>query len=165
MDLKLRAFRISDKEALAGLCNNKKVWDNLRDYIPHPYTSHDAENFIASCQEEDPQLTFAIEYKECFAGCIGLVPQKDVYRFSAEVGFWLGEPFWGQGLATLAARQMVDYGFRQLGMVRIYAGVFDSNKASQRTLEKAGFKFEGVNEKAVFKNGQWKDEYRYGILK
>ena len=160
-ELKLREFRKTDKDRLVELCNNKKIWDNLRDYIPHPYSAKDAEDFISNCQKEDPVLTFAIEFRGSFTGCIGLVPQKDIYRFSAEIGYWVGEPFWGKGLATRAIQLIVDYGFQQLGMMRIYAGVFDSNKASQKVLEKAGFTFEGISEKAVFKNREFRNEYRY----
>ena len=163
--LKLRDYRNSDSEQIAKLCNNKKIWDNLRDFIPYPYTGKDAAEFIVFCQKENPQTTFAIEFKGEFVGSIGLVRQTDIYSLTAEVGYWIGEPFWGQGIATKAVNLIADYGFNCLKLERIYAGIFDFNKASQRVLEKAGFKLDGVFENAVFKNGKICDEFRYSKIK
>ena len=83
--IKIRHLRPSDKTELAKLANNKKVWDNLRDYIPHPYKESDAEFFINLTKEEDPKQTFGIEYKGELSGIIGLVLQKDVNQKSAEI--------------------------------------------------------------------------------
>jgi RimJ/RimL family protein N-acetyltransferase len=110
---------------------------------------------------ENPPCTFAIEYMGELAGCIGLVKQTDVYKLSAEIGYWIGEPYWGLGIATTAVELLTEYGFHQLGLVRIYSGVFDFNKASQRVLEKAGYQLEGIFEKSVIKNGKICNEYRY----
>jgi ribosomal-protein-alanine N-acetyltransferase len=161
-DIQLRPFDDKDIEPLAALCDNKKIWDNLRDFVPHPYAEKHAQEFIGKCRGEDPQVTFAIEYKGDFAGCIGLVKQTDIYKLTAEVGYWIGEPYWGLGIATKSVNLIVDYGFNQLGLVRIFTGVFDINIASQRVLEKAGFKLEGIFEKSVLKNGKIISEYRYG---
>jgi ribosomal-protein-alanine N-acetyltransferase len=163
-NIKLRQFEEKDAQSVAFLCNNKKIWDNVRDYFPHPYTEKNAEEFIRACRDEDPQVTFAIQYKGDLAGCIGLVKQTDVYKLSAEVGYWIGEPFWGRGIATRAVMLIADYGFHTLGLIRIHTGVFDFNKASQRVLEKAGFKLEGIFEKSVVKNGKILNEYRYGKI-
>lgn len=163
-ELKIRPFKDSDSKTLANLCNNKKIWDNLRDYIPFPYTENDSIEFIKYCQGENPQLTFAIEYKGEFVGSIGLVRQKDVYKLTAEIGYWIGEPYWGLGITTNAVRLITEYGFNNLGLVRIFTGVFDFNKGSQKVLEKAGFKLECIFEKSVFKNNKICNEYRYGLL-
>lgn len=163
--LTIRPFYVYDAKSLAKLCNNKKIWDNLRDYIPFPYSEKNAIEFIKSCQTESPQQTFAIEFKGEFAGSIGLVKQTDVYRLSAEIGYWLGEPFWGKGIATEAVKLITEYGFSHLGLIRIYSGVFDFNKASQRVLEKAGFTLECIVQKAVIKNENVCDEYRYVLVK
>jgi RimJ/RimL family protein N-acetyltransferase len=160
----LRALSTLDQSRLAALCNNKKIWDNVRDLLPYPYSKQDAIEFIARCQKENPPSTFAIEYKGELAGCVGLVLQTDVYKLTAEIGYWIGEPYWGLGIATKAVGLMTDYGFNQLGLVRIYSGVFDFNKASQRVLEKSGFKLEGIFEKSFIKNGKVGDEYRYAKL-
>ena len=94
-----------------------------------------------------------------------MVLQTDVYRLSAEIGYWIGEPYWGLGIATRAVELLTQYGFNQLGLVRIYSGVFDFNVPSRKVLEKAGFKLEGIFEKSIIKNGEIRDEYRYAKLK
>ncbi len=164
-NIALREFRDSDSFKLATLCNNNKIHDNLRDLIPFPYLEQDAKYFINLCRNENPKTNLAIEFNGEFAGVIGLGLQTDVYKLSAEIGYWLGEPFWGKGIATRAVRLMLDYGFSTLGVVRIYSSVFDYNKPSQRVLEKAGFELEGIFRKAVFKNAKIYDEYRYAKLK
>jgi len=162
--LVLRELRDSDKIRLAELCNNRKVWDNLRDTIPFPYTENDAEFFINLCKNQSPAINFAIEYQSELVGVIGLVVQTDVYKLSAEAGYWIGEPYWGKGIATSALKLIVGYAFNELQLVRVYSGVFDYNKASQRVLEKAGFQLEGILRSSVFKNQRLIDEYRYAII-
>lgn len=159
--LKLRPFQIDDKEDLARLADNKHVWDNLRDVLPHPYQVSDAEHFILSIAHDDPQLVFAIKYQSELCGVIGLVKQTDVYRLSAEIGYWLGEPYWGIGIATRAVRLVTDYAFKTLGFHRVYAGIFEYNKASMRVLEKNGFGMEGIFKQSIIKNGKIWDEHRY----
>ncbi|RCW36633.1 GNAT family N-acetyltransferase [Marinilabilia salmonicolor] len=163
-NIRLRPFREEDAPVLARLLNNKKIWNNIRDFVPHPYSEQDARDFIAICRKEDPLYTFVVEYEEQLAGVVGVVPQKDVYRISAEIGYWLGEPFWGKGIMTEAVKRMVDYGFNDLNLIRIFTGVFDFNKGSHRVLEKAGFKLECIFRKALIKNGVVCDEYRYAII-
>ena len=159
--IKLRTLCPEDKKVLAQLANNKKIFDNVRDFFPFPYTEKNAIEFIEMCSKEDPAYTFAIEYQKELAGVIGLVPQSDVYRKSAEIGYWLGEPFWNKGIATEAVKLMTDYAFNTLKMVRVYTGVYDFNKASQRVLEKCGYKLECIFEKSIIKNNRICNEYRY----
>lgn len=161
----LRAFRDEDRDRLSQLINNKKIWDNLRDVLPYPYTREDATEYINSCKEDNPQRNFAIDFNGELAGGIGLVPQKDIYRLSAEIGYWIGEPYWGMGIATKAVGMITEYGFNELGLIRIYTGVFDFNKASQCVLEKSGYSIEGIFENSVIKNGKIVDEYRYARKK
>ncbi len=161
--LVLRPLQPGDIPALASLANNKKIWDRVRDYFPYPYSETDARNFIASSRESEPPLNLAIESHGQFCGVIGLMPQTDVNRKTAEIGYWLGEPFWGQGLATEAVRQMCHYGF-SLGFARLHAAVFEFNKPSMRVLEKNGYVKEGIFRKSVFKNGQFFDEHWYAKL-
>ena len=160
----LRGFNETDSDQLAKLCNNRNIWDNLRDFIPSPYSEQNAIDFIKICQLENPQVTFAIDYNNELAGCIGLVPQSDIYRLSAEIGYWIGEPYWGLGIATKAVQLLTEYAFKQLKLTRIYTGVFDYNLSSQRVLEKAGFKKEGIFEKSIIKNGVICDEHRYAKI-
>ena len=164
-DILLRSLSGSDKYELARLANNKKIWDNVRDYFPFPYTESHAENFIMSVKSENPQVTFAIDYQRKLAGVIGLVPQNDVYKKTAEIGYWIGEEFWGKGIATTATKLITQYGLCQLDFARLHTGVFDYNIASMKVLKKCGYKKDGIFEKAVFKNGKLWDEHRYSKIK
>ena len=159
--IEIRPLKLSDKSQLAKLANNKKIWDNLRDYIPFPYEETDAEFFINLTKEEEPKQTFGIEYKGEISGVIGLVIQKDVYKKSAEIGYWIGEPFWGNGIATKAVELITEYGFDNLGLNRIYSGVFEYNVASMKVLEKNGYEKEGIFKNAILKNDEICDEHRF----
>jgi RimJ/RimL family protein N-acetyltransferase len=163
--VRLRSLRYADRERLTELANNKKIWNNLRDMFPYPYLLEDAEKFLDMVKRQEPQVTFAIEYQFQFVGVIGLVLQPDIYKKGAEIGYWLGEPFWGKGIATKAAILATNYAFESLGFERLFAGVFEGNEASKKVLEKCGFKLEGVSRKAVFKNNKLIDEYRYARVK
>ena len=157
----LRELHLSDISQLAKLANNKNIWDNLRNVFPYPYSEGDAESFINRVTEEKPRQNFGIEYNGILCGVIGLAIQKDIYRKSAEIGYWIGEPFWGKGIASKAIELMTIYGFSDLQLNRIFAGVFESNKASMKALEYNGYKKEAVFKKAVFKNDNVVDEHRY----
>ncbi|MGD2033878.1 MAG: GNAT family protein [Bacteroidales bacterium] len=163
--IRLRELLPEDKPVLAHLANDEKIRDNVRDSFPFPYTEKDAENFIGLCKKEDPKTTFAIDCQNELSGVIGLVPLQDIYRKSAEIGYWIGEPYRNKGIATVAVRQIVNYGFGELQLIRIFTGVFEHNKASQRVLEKCGFTLEAISKNAIFKNNRIMDEYRYVILK
>lgn len=160
----LRKIRVEDGERLVALANNPKVANNLRDDFPHPYTLEDAEQFITNAQAANPTLRFCIEKNGVYVGNIGIHPQQDVYQKNAEIGYFIGEPYWGQGIASQAVKMIVEYGFRQLDFHRIFAGVFSYNMASAKVLEKAGFSFEGASVEAVYKNGELYDELRYAII-
>ncbi len=163
-ELTLRKFKETDCTRLAELCNNKRVWDNLRDYIPHPYTIDDARSYILSCQQEETQTIFAVEYNGELVGSIGLILESDVYRISAEIGYWIGEPYWGLEIATKAVCLVTEYGFNHLGLKRIFSKVFGFNKASQRVLEKAGYSKDAILKKAAIKNNTIIDIHLYSIL-
>jgi len=164
--IRLRRLNKNDSIQISNLANNKKVWDNLRDYIPHPYQEKDAIFFIGLTEKENPQLTFGIvTEKDDLCGVIGLVLQKDVYRLTAEIGYWLGEKYWGKGIATKAIELITNYGFEQLKLERIYTGVFDFNIASMKVLEKNGYKKEGIFRNSIVKNDIVCDEHRYAKLK
>ena len=164
-DITLRSLNDSDASSLAKLANNKKVWDNLRDVMPHPYSIDNAIFFINLTKQEYPQMTFAIEYAGQLCGVIGLVAQTDVYKKTAEIGYWISEPFWNKGIATKAVDLITRYAFEQLQLVRIHTGVFEYNTASMKVLEKCGYKKDGVFEKAIFKNDKIWEEHRYSKLK
>lgn len=161
----LRKLDPSDNTTLAILANNKRVWDNLTDLMPLPYSVDDANSFINMAMGSESNHIFAIEYDSALCGIIGLNRQSDVFRLSAELGYWIGEPYWNKGIVSIAVRLTVLYGFECLGLERIYACVYDYNKASQRVLEKSGFLFEGRSRKAVIKNGIIFDDFRYSIIR
>lgn len=164
-EIRLRSLITEDAESIASLLNNKKIWDNLRDYIPFPYYKKDAEAFIVSTLSQSPASTFAITFQDNLCGIIGLVIQKDVHRLSAELGYWIGESYWGKGIATKAVNLITQYGFDELELQRIFAGAFEHNKASQRVLEKCGYNFEGIAKNSIIKNDIIMNEHIYAIVK
>jgi len=165
MSITLKRLETTDRKVLAQLANNKKIWDQVRDLLPHPYKLKDADFFIELTQKEDPEQTFGILKNGELCGVVGLVMQNDVYRKTAEIGYWIGEEFWGQGIATKAVALITDYGFQELDLIRLYAGIFDYNKASMQVLEKNGFVMEGISRNAIIKNNRVCDEHRYAKLK
>jgi RimJ/RimL family protein N-acetyltransferase len=150
---------------MVQFANNPRIAENLRDGFPHPYTREDGLQFINRFMNDDPVRIFAIEYDHQPCGSIGILPQEDIHRRSAEVGYWLAEPFWGRGIATEAVRQIIEYGFRTWDINRIFACPYSTNSASQRVLEKAGMKYEARLIKAIWKNGKFLDELIYSILR
>lgn len=165
MHILLRPLRPDDAEVMAKLANNKNVWDNLRDKMPHPYSIEDADFFIGMTQKEARQVTFGIEVGGEFCGVIGLIPNTDVYRHSVELGYWLGEPYWGRGIATEAVDIITRYAFKSLGLMRVEAGAYEYKIGSMRVLEKCGYTQEGIARKSVIKNGQFYDTHKYAKLK
>jgi [ribosomal protein S5]-alanine N-acetyltransferase len=155
----LRSWQLGDEESLAENANNPKITANVRDSFPHPYTIEDAKFWINLAHQQEGN--FAIIVNEKAVGGIGILLKEDIYRKNAEIGYWLGEPYWGQGIITEAIKKMVDFTFANYDIHRIYAGVFEYNLASMRVLEKAGFQFETVLKKSLFKNGQLWDDHVY----
>lgn len=166
MNYKLRSWTPEDAPSLARHMNNIKIWNNLRDSLPHPYTEEDAKAFIRmNVAHEGPAENLAIVIDGKAVGGIGFVKGNDVERIGAELGYWLGEPYWGGGIMTSAVKEAVEYAFRHLSVSRIFAGVFEHNTASMKVLEKAGFTKEGVLKKAAIKNEEIIDLHLYAILK
>lgn len=161
----LRKIKTEDRSQLAELANNRKIWLQLRDKFPHPYSIDDADFYINMILAEKPQYSFAIEVDGQFGGMVGLLPMDDVYRRTTEIGYWLGEPYWGKGIMTEACKLVTDYGLQTLDFIRIHTGVFENNLGSMRILEKCGYKKDGVFKKSIIKDGKLLDEHRYFILK
>jgi len=161
----IRDWKKSDAEAISHYADNPNVAIRLRDRFPCPYTIYDAEGFLAAVSRQDPRTAFAIATRHEAIGGIGLDLGSDVYRFTAELGYWLGEPFWGKGIMTEAVSRFTTWAFEQLKLYRIYANVFATNTASARVLEKAGFEFEGCLRAGVFKDGQILDQLLFARIK
>lgn len=165
-DFRLRPWRRGDEPALVKYANNPRVAANLRDRFPHPYTPADAREWIdRAAKQKEPLVNFAIAGAKEAIGGIGIIPGEDVHRRSAELGYWLGEPFWGRGIATCAVTAMTGYAFAHFDLVRLGAWVFDGNGASARVLEKAGYRYEGRLRQAAVKNGQVFDVLLYGMVR
>jgi ribosomal-protein-alanine N-acetyltransferase len=160
----VRSWRAADAEPLARHADNKKIWLNLRDAFPHPYTSHDAREFIRSVRVRMPETTFAISVNEEAIGSVGFVLRHDVERVSAEIGYWLAEPFWGRGIATEALVAATTYAISTHALTRIYALPFAWNEASCRVLEKAGYQLEARLRRSAIKNGAITDQMQYAFV-
>ena len=160
-NFRLRPWQEGDAFSLSENANNKKIWNHLRNAFPHPYTQKDAASWIALQKEEAVVHNFAIEVAGKAVGGIGLIPKSDIYSISAEMGYWLGENYWGRGIISEAIPEVVHYGFEKLGLVKIFAQVFDFNVASMRVLQKAGFVKEAVLKKGAIKNGIIIDEHYF----
>ncbi len=163
MNFSLRPWSIDDLESLVKYGNNKNIANFMMDRFPHPYTIENGKQFIEFASKHKPLHMFAIEINGEACGGIGLHPQEDIHCKNAELGYWLGEPFWGNGIITKAIVEMVDYGFRNFDVTRIFAKPFGNNLASQKVLEKAGFKFEARFEKTFYKNDEYLDELVYAM--
>lgn len=161
----LRRWSEGDQPSLEKYANNRKVSIHLRDRFPYPYTAEDAKGWIEWTRGENPPVNFAIDLNGEAIGGIGLTMGEDIFRCSAEIGYWLGEPFWGKGYATQAVRELTEYGFKTFALTRIWAGIFESNAASGRVLEKAGYTFEFRKKRAMIKLGQVYDELLYAIVR
>ena len=157
----LRDWRPEDAAALARHADSPGIAATMRDAFPSPYTLADARRFIEAARETGTSLFLAIEADGEVAGSIGVRPLEDVYRRTAEIGYWLAEPWRGRGIATDAVRALVPVAFRRFEIVRLQAGVFSNNPASMRVLERCGFTREAVHERAIWKNGLLLDEVVY----
>jgi len=164
-DYMIRDWRKDDAASIARYANNRNVAMWLRDRFPYPYTIYDAEGFLSAVARQDPRVSFAVTTRHEAIGGIGLDMGADVHRFTAELGYWLGEPFWGRGIMSEAVAEFTAWAFGHLDLYRIHASVFATNGASARVLEKAGFECEGRVRASVFKNGQILDQFLYAKIK
>ena len=155
----IRPWKPEDAFALAAICNNKKIWLNVRDAFPYPYTISNAVEWISFTLGQTPTKNLAVMYGNDVAGSIGVMTKEDVYRKSIEIGYFLGEVFWGKGIATTAVGLLVEHIKTNFDVVRMYAEVFAHNAASMKVLEKNGFHLEGIRKKAVIKNNVLMDDY------
>ena len=161
----IRSWCPGDAVALQRYANNRNIWINLRDVFPHPYTMQDAAAFLKYVAQENPETTFAIATASEAIGCIGLRLGVDVHCKTAEVGYWLGQPFWGRGIMSEVVAEFTPHAFEAFDLHRIYAEPFESNRASVRVLEKAGFVCEGRMRASIFKNGKIMDSFLYARLR
>jgi len=162
---RLRPFRDGDQASIVRYANNRQVWINLRDRFPHPYTKGDADAWIREVAGQDPPAQCGIEVGGEVVGGIGLTLQEDIHRRSAEIGYWLGEPFWGRGIMSETVPAFTAYAFATFDVCRVYATVFEWNRASARILEKAGYVLEGRLRKSVIKDGRTIDQFLFAYVR
>jgi len=143
--------------------DNRNVWINLRDRFPHPYTERDGRAFLKHTLVQRPETAFAIAVNGEAVGGVGFQIMSDVERVSAEIGYWLGEPFWGRGIATEALVALTQYAIETHGLTRVYAVPFAWNAASCRVLEKAGYVLEGRLRRSAIKDGRVTDQLQYAF--
>jgi len=160
----VRSLRPEDAASLARHANNRRIWRNLRDMFPHPYSLRDAQDFIARIKGQEKETVFAIEVDSQAVGSIGVRLKEDIDRLTGELGYWLGEPFWGRGLMTDVVRVFTEFALREFALQRLEAWVYEWNPASARVLEKAGYELEGTLRRSAIKDGQIIDRWIYAYL-
>ena len=152
-------------EALQRIADSKLVARNLRDAFPHPYTLDDAVAFLDNVRLGKMGIVYGMFLNSGeLVGVISLTPGRDVNRYSAEVGYFVGEQYWNRGYATEALMLVVNFAQYRHGFKRLFATVFDFNLASMRVLEKAGFKKEGIMKSSAVKDEKVIDEHLYGLV-
>jgi RimJ/RimL family protein N-acetyltransferase len=162
-DFKLRPWEMNDLDSLVHHANNFNIAKFMTDGFPYPYTIENGKTFIAFAMKDNPIHIFAIDVIGKAVGGIGIHPQTDIHKKNAELGYWLAEPFWGQGIISSAIKEITDFAFKTYDINRVFARPFGTNAASQRVLEKSGFVLEARFEKTLFKNGEYLDELVYAI--
>lgn len=163
-DYIIRDWVIEDAVSISRYADNRKIWINMRDAFPFPYKFSDAKAFLEKAMKLEPKTLFAIATSGEAIGGIGLDIQKDVHRYTAEMGYWLAEPFWGHGIMTSAVNRFTHFAFETFGLHRIFAIPYVYNKASIRVLEKSGFKNEGRLRRNAYKDGKLVDQFIFAKL-
>lgn len=168
MDIfELRKWKKNDAESIAIVANNSVVAANLRNAFPNPYTLEDAKWYVDDCinNEGKKQITRSIVVGEKAVGSIGIFLKEDVYEKSGELGYWLAEEYWRQGIMSSAVKKICKEAFAQFDVERIFAEPFETNVGSRGVLEKAGFTYEGTMRNGVYKNSKIQSYCMYSILK
>jgi RimJ/RimL family protein N-acetyltransferase len=160
----VRSWQPDDLGSLVANADNRNLWLNLRDRFPHPYTRRAGREFIRQAMSQRPETMFAIAVDDEAVGGIGFTVLTDVERVSAEIGYWLGEPFWGRGIVTEALVAVTRYAIDTCRLTRVYALPFAYNKASCRVLEKAGYTLEAHLRRSAIKDGQIVDQLQYSFI-
>jgi RimJ/RimL family protein N-acetyltransferase len=161
----IRSWRPDDLDALLHHANNARVARELRDRFPHPYTRPDGQAWLALVPTMQPETAFVIAVEDELVGGIGVVLSEDCERVSGEIGYWLGEQVWGQGLATAAVSAFTSHALATYGLTRLFALPFARNLASRRVLEKAGFRLVGILRHSAIKQGEVIDQALYDLVK
>lgn len=164
--VRIRSWRPGDEEVLPELANNRRIWRNLTNRFPHPYGHDEAVEWIRSAnQQPEDARHLAVLSGDQVVGGVGFERLTDLGTRTAEIGYWVGEPYWGRGIATRALELATDLALRDFDFVRLQAGVLGWNAASCRVLEKAGYSLEARLTKQGFKDGEVCDIVLYALLR
>lgn len=163
--IRLQNIAKASSEDIQRLANNHAIAINLRDAFPYPYTIEDTATFLELAANGVLGRVYGVYDGDIFVGCCSLIPQQDVYRLNAEIGYWIGEPYWDKGYATEVVKLLLNVAFEELNLSRVYAHIFEFNKGSMRVLEKAGFHKEAIIKSSIIKEGKIFDEHLYSIRK
>ena len=161
----IRSWQSGDEASLAANINNPNITRTLAARQPRTYTEEHAKAWIDLCALEADPVNFAIAAGADVIGSIGLTLQRGARRRSAEVGFWIAEDHWGQGIATQVLQAFSEYDFDQFDLLRLHAYVFDGNAASVRVLEKVGYTYEGTLVASITKDDRIIDELIYALVR
>lgn len=165
-DYQIRSYRPADAEAIVRHADNPRIAANMTDAFPHPYTPQKAEEWLDVVLNQERETLFALADEHELIGSIGLHLGKGVFRQTAEIGYWVGEAFWGRGIVSAAVVALTEYGFATLDDIeRIQAHVFSSNPASARVLEKAGYDLEGRLRRSVTVDERLLDQWMYAKVR
>jgi [ribosomal protein S5]-alanine N-acetyltransferase len=163
--MEFKEYHLDYAASYTEMRNNPNVLNNGYDKTPNPFTLENGIDFLSDQLGKEKPNRFLIIHENQLAGDIGITIQDDVHRLTAEIGYFIAEPFWGKGLATQAIKKMTEYAFSNFEIVRIIAGVFEFNKASMKALEKNGYYLESIRKRSVIKNGIIMDDYIWVKLK
>lgn len=161
----LRSWSLSDSDALIRHANNPRIAASMRDGFPYPYGNDHAKGFLSFAISDHPSIFLAIEVQGSAVGGIGVHCLDDIYHRTAEIGYWLSEDYWGQGIVSDAVRALLPIAFTSRDIIRIQAGVFSNNPTSMHVLEKCGFSREAIHKRAITKQGKTLDEHLYVIFR
>ena len=160
----LRPWNTGDHGSLVRHGNDKRVWRNLTDMFPHPYTHAHAVEWVAIANDAGASIFLAIDFGGEAIGGVGVIAREGHEFHKGQFGYWLGHAHWGRGVATLAARALKRHAFSGDRFKRLEAPVFAWNPPSMRVLEKSGFVREGVLRQSVLKDGQLIDSVLYAAV-
>lgn len=160
MNVKLRPWQMSDAERLASLANNINIAKYMRNVFPYPYSVDHAKAFLEMAIKEEKRF-FAITVNDELIGGTGVHPQDDIFVNNAEIGYWIGEAYWGKGYMSQAIKLITDHAFKNFPVNRLWLRIYGNNPRSMKIAEKASYKLEGKFEKTLLKNGELLDEYIY----
>jgi RimJ/RimL family protein N-acetyltransferase len=165
-DVSIRPWQPGDEQALCEIADNRRIWRNLANAFPHPYERAHADYWVEVANANpDAACHFAVLLGDEITGGVGFERLRDLRCRTAEIGYWIGEPFWGRGIATTALLAATAYAFDHYDFTRAQASVLDWNPASCRVLEKAGYTLEGRLRASAFKDGEVCDQLIYARLR